>query len=194
VVCYSQYFEGEIIYKNAFTSKIPNVTGEQMGKIMGTTQNYFIKDGNYKSFVDGTSIIMQQFDSKTNRLYNKTNNSDTLFWFDASINTDEVINFEIIKNKEKILGFDCDALVLHTKSGTTTFYYSSKYMVATKYYTNHNYGNWNYFINKSQSLPLKIVVENKQLVMESVAMEIKSMDLGDMYFNIPFTVPIKQSK
>lgn len=47
---------------------------------------------------------MQLYDYKTNRIYNKTPQSDALNWFDASANTDEVISFEIKKNAEKILG------------------------------------------------------------------------------------------
>ena len=191
---YAQYFEGEIIYNNKFTSKFPNVTGEQMGKIIGTKQEYFIKGGNYKSFTDGTSITTQFYDYKTNRLYNKSHKSDTLYWFDASVNTDDVISFEIIKSKEKILGIDCDALILKTKSGTTTFYYSSKYKVNSTLYAKHNYGNWYYFINKSEALPLKTVIENKQFIMESTATEVKPMDLGNNYFDIPINTPIKQSK
>src|ERR1051325_11563956 len=94
----AQIFQGEIVYNNKYTSKMKNLTDEMLNVMMGTKQEYFIKGGNYKSFLNGLSIIMQLYDYKTNRIYSRTAKSDTLYWFDASINTDTVTSFEIKKN------------------------------------------------------------------------------------------------
>ena len=45
---YGQTFEGKIVYQNSYKSKISNVTDAQFGSMMGTTQEYFIKKGNYR--------------------------------------------------------------------------------------------------------------------------------------------------
>lgn len=190
---HGQNFEGEIIYSNHFTSKMQNFTDEQLGAMIGTKQEYLIKGGNYKSFLNGQSITMQLYDYKTNRIYNRKSNADTLYWFDASINTDEVVSFEVKKNAEQILGNNCDAIIMKTKTGTTTIYYSSIYKVDSRIYENHHYGNWAFYVAKTKSLPLKTIVETNQFKMESTAVEIKSMDLGSNYFNIDPKTPTKKS-
>lgn len=189
----AQNFEGEIIYSNHFTSKMKNFTDAQLAAMIGTKQEYLIKGGNYKSFLNGQSITMQLYDYKTNRLYNRKPNSDTLYWFDASVNTDEVISFEIEKNAEKILGNNCDAIIMKTKTGTTTIYYNSKYKVDSKIYANHNYSNWAFYVGKTKSLPLKTVIETNQFKMESTATEIKPIKLSDNFFNIDPKTPVKKS-
>ena len=190
---HGQSFEGEIVYSNHFTSKMQNFTDEQLAAIIGTKQEYLIKGGNYKSFLNGQSITMQLYDYKANRIYNRKPKSDTLYWFDASINTDEVVSFEIKKNAEQILGNNCDAIIMKTKTGTTTIYYTSKYKVDSRIYENHNYSNWAFYVGKTKSLPLKTVVETTSFKMESTATEIKPMELGDDYFKIDPKTPVKKS-
>jgi hypothetical protein len=190
---YSQNFEGEIIYSNHFTSKTKNFTDEQLEAMIGSKQEYLIKGGSYKSFLNGQSVTMQLYDYRTNRIYNKTPKSDTLYWFDASTNTDDVVSFEVKKNVEKILGNQCDAIVMKTKTGTTTIFYSSRYTIDIKIYKNHHYSNWAFYVEKTQSLPLKTVVETNSFRMESTATEIKPLELGAEYFNIDSKTPIKKS-
>jgi hypothetical protein len=187
-------FEGEIIYHNKFISKIPNVTGEQIGMMIGTTQEYFIKDASYKSRINGSIMVLQLYDPKTNRLYNKKPASDTLYWIDAASSSGDVVNYEIFKNKEKVLGLDCDALVVYTKNDTTTLYYSPKYKAEASLYAKHNYGNWFFFLSKSGALPLKTVFRSRQFIMESVAVEVKPMQLTNNYFAIPPGAPLKKSE
>jgi hypothetical protein len=190
---HAQNFEGEIVYRNQFTSKMKNFTDEQLGTMIGTKQEYFIREGNYKSFLNGQSITMQLYDYKNNRIYNRTPKSDTLYWFDASTNTDEVISFEINKNKEKIMGNQCDAIIIKTKTGTTTIFYSSRYKVDSKIYENHHYSNWAFYVGKAKALPLKTIIETNNFRMESTATEIKPLELGTDYFNLDSKTPIKKS-
>lgn len=190
---YAQDFEGEIIYTNHFASKTANFTDEQLEAIIGSKQQYFIKGGNYKSFLNGQSVTMQLYDYRTNRIYNMTPKSDTLYWFDASTNTDEVVSFETKKNVEIILGNQCDAIIMKTKTSTTTIFYSSRYTIDSRIYKNHHYSNWSFYIEKTQSLPLKTIVEANTFRMESTAIEIKPMELGVGYFDIDSNTPIKKS-
>jgi hypothetical protein len=190
---HGQNFEGEIVYSNHFTSKMKNFTNEQLEEIIGTKQEYLIKGGNYKSFLNGQSITMQLYDYKTNRIYNRKPNSDTLYWFDAITNTDEVVSFEIKKNAEKILGKLCDEIIMKTKTGTTTIFYCSQYKVDCKLYENHNYSNWAFYVEKAKALPLKTIVETSNFRMESIATQIKSLELESEYFSIDPKTPIKKS-
>ncbi len=190
---YCQNFEGEIIYKNYITSKIESYTDEQLGQLVGTKQEYFIKNGCYKSFLNGVSITMQSYDYKTNKIYSRTPKSDTLYWFEASVNSDAVTSFEIKKNAEIILGHQCDVIIMKTKSGTTTIFYSNKYKVDSKLYIKHNYSNWNFYVNHTKSLPLKTIIETDGFRLESTAVEIKPMNLSDDYFNIDPKTPTRKS-
>ena len=189
----SQNFEGEIIYSNTFKSKLPNFTDEQLQLLIGDKQEYFIREGNYKSLTNGQALSVQLYINKTNRIYNKTPKTDTLYWFDASVNTDTVTSFEIKKNAEKILGYQCDAIIMKTKTGTTTIYYNEKYKVDIKFYMKHNYSNWSFYVNQAGALPLKTVVEASQFRMESTAVELKPMDLGADFFDIDPKAPVKKS-
>lgn len=192
-ILHSQSFEGEIIYANRFTSKMKNFTDEQLGKMMGTKQEYLIKGGNYKSFLNGQSVTMQQYDYKTNRIYNRTPKADTLYWLDASTNTDEVTSYEIKKNAGKVLGNNCDAIILKTRTGTTTIFYSPKYKVDSSLYTRHHYSNWAFYVSKTGALPLKTIIETWQFKMESTATEIKKLQLSDDYFKIDPSTPTEKS-
>ena len=48
ITSFGQTFEGEIVYKNTYKSKLPNVTSEQFTTMIGSTQEYFIENGDYK--------------------------------------------------------------------------------------------------------------------------------------------------
>lgn len=55
---FSQTFEGKIIYANTYKSKSPKLKDEQLNSMMGTTQEYYIKGGNYKSVFNGAFVKM----------------------------------------------------------------------------------------------------------------------------------------
>lgn len=54
ITSFGQTFEGKIVYKNSYKSKMPNMTDEQFTTMMGSTQEYFIKNGDYKSVANGS--------------------------------------------------------------------------------------------------------------------------------------------
>lgn len=190
----SQNFEGQIVYKIDCVSKIENVPNESMNTLIGTRQEYFIRNGAYKSVPNGLKLAMQQYDPKSNRLYNKTTESDTLYWFDAAANADSVTSFEVKKNAETIMGNACDALIMHTLSGnTTTVYYSPKYKMDAKAFAKHKFGNWAFMVQKTNAVPLKTVLETPQFTMTSTATEVKNMKLGDGYFTVSPQAPVKKS-
>src|SRR5882672_9106198 len=116
-ITHGQDFVGKVVYKNEYKSKLANATSAQLSAMMGTTQEYFIKGGNYKSLTNGTFFQWQLYINKDNKLYNKMSNSATILWNDGAVNPDEVIKAEINKGVIDILGHKCDELVLTCKSG-----------------------------------------------------------------------------
>ena len=180
-----QNFEGKIVYKNSYTSKMPGVTDEQFTSMMGNTQEYYIKDGNYKSVVNGSLLQWQLYVNKDNKLYTKMSNSETLLWNDALTNTDDVVQSEINKGVIELLGYKCDELILTCKSGIQKYYFNSKLSVDPKKFENHKFGNFYEFLSKTNSLPLKSVVENQQFILESIATEVKPMTFEKTLFELP---------
>lgn len=85
----------------------------------------------------------------------------------------------------EVLGYKCDELVLTCKSGIQKYYFNTKFSVNTKLYENHKFGNWYDFLSKSNSLPLKSIIDNGQFTLESVAIEVKEMKVDNTIFDLP---------
>ena len=185
IASFGQSFEGKVVYKNTYKSKMPNVTDEQFTTMMGSTQEYFIKNGDYKSVANGSLFQWQLYVNKENKLYNKMANSETLIWNDGATNSDEILKAEINKTVTEILGYMCDELILTCKSGTQKYYFNTKLSVDTKLFINHKFGNWYDFLSRTNSLPLKSIVDNEQFILESVATEVTEMKLNEAFFDLP---------
>jgi len=190
---FGQSFEGKILYTNSYKSKIPKMTDQQWTAMMGSTQEYLIKGGDYKSIVNGTLVQWQLYVNKDNKLYNKMSNSKTVFWNDGNTNSDSVLNVEINKGVTEILGYKCDEVILTCKSGVQKYYFNSKLSVDTKLFTNHKFGNWYDYLSKTNSLPLKSIIETAQFTMESVATEVKPMKLDTKTFELPTGIKTEKS-
>ena len=193
ITSFGQTFEGKIVYKNTYKSKMPNVTDEQFTIMMGSTQEYFIKSGDYKSVANGSFFQWQLYVNKDNKLYSKMANSETLLWNDGATNPDEILKTEVNKGVTEILGYKCDELVLTCKSGIQKYYFNTMLSVDTKLFANHKFGNWYDFLSKSNSLPLKSIVDNGQFTLESVAIEIKEMKLDKTLFELKADVKTMKS-
>lgn len=190
---YGQSFEGKVVYKNNYKSKIANVTNEQFSSMMGTTQEYYIKGGNYKSSGNGTFFQWQLYSNKDNRLYSKMSNSPAILWNDGSVNADEVVKAEINKGVIDILGHQCDELILTCKSGVQKYYFSSKLKVDPKLFEKHKFGNWNEVMSRTSALPLRMIIDSPQFTVESSAIEIVPMKLDDKFFELPADSKLEKS-
>lgn len=182
---FGQNFQGKIVYQNTYVSKLPNVSSEQFTSMLGSTQTYIIKDGDYKSSVNGTMFQWQLYINKDNKLYNKFSNSETIFWNDGASNSDEVLKVEVNKGVTEILGYQCDEVVLTCKSGIQKYYFNSNLGVDVSLFEGHLYGNWYEYIKVAKSLPLKSVVDNAQFTMTSLATEVIEMKLDSKEFQLP---------
>lgn len=185
VTVFGQTFEGKITYQNSYTSKLPNVQDQQFNAMMGTTQEYIIKGGDYKSSSNGTLVQWQLYINKDNKLYNKMSNSETIFWNDGNTNPDSIISVEINKGVTEILGYKCDEVILTCKSGVQKYYFNQKISVDISLFKNHLYGNWYDFLKVSKSLPLKSIIETQQFTLVSEAKEVKEMKLDNKEFQLP---------
>jgi hypothetical protein len=180
-----QNFEGKVVYKNTFKSKLPNVTDDMFTQMLGSSIEYNFKNGNYRTSSNGSFVLWQLYVKEDNRLYTKTSNSSAIYWTDGSENKDEVLKSELKKNALQILGHQCDELVLTCKSGVQKYYFSSKFKIDPKLFENHKFGNFSEYVSKSKAVPLKIVVDNAQFNMESVADSVVEEKINDELFHLP---------
>ncbi len=169
------------------------MTNQQWATMMGSTQEYLIKGGDYKSTFNGTVVQWQLYLNKDNKLYTKMASPETAFWNDASIQGDEILKAEVTKGVTEILGYKCDEVILTCKSGVQKYYFNSKLAVDPKLFTNHKFGNWFDYLSKSNALPLKSIVETAQFTMESVATEVKQMKLDASTFELPAGIKTEKS-
>lgn len=189
----AQSFEGTVLYKTAYKSKLPSVSDQQFKDMMGTEMKWSIKGASYRSDVNGTLMQWQLYVDDENKLYTKMANSEAAIWNDALLNPDEVISSELHPGAEEILGYKCDELVLNCKSGVQKYYFSSKFPLDAKLFTRHNFGNWYAFLSKSHAMPLKTIVDTPQFTAESIAVDIKPGKLDSSLFDLPAGLVTRKS-
>lgn len=192
-ITFGQAFEGKITYANSFKSKNTQFKDEQWKAMLGATQEYYIKGGDYKSVTNGTFAQWQLYINKDNKFYNKMSNSESVFWNDASIQGDEVFKVVINKNVTEVLGYKCDEVILTCKNGVQKYYFNTELSVDTKLFANHKFGNWFDYLSKSNALPLKSIIETAQFTLESTATEVKPMKLEAKIFELPTGIKTEKS-
>jgi len=190
---FAQSFEGKLTYQNSFKSKMPNVTDELFTEMMGKSWEYSMKGASYHTACNGTLLQWQLYLPKENKLYSKFSNSPAILWNDGAVNADSVIKTELNKNALEILGNSCDELILTCKSGVQKYYFSSKYKVDPALFQNHKFGNWYTYISQAKAMPLKIVIDNAQFTLESIATAVKKERVNEQLFTLPADAKLEKS-
>jgi len=189
-----QNFEGKITYKISCISNLKDYSDGQVCSGVPLTQDYFIKNGDYKFvFSDSSDYQWMLYVNKENKIYNKMSWSDTIYWKDGTEIIDTILKVEIIEKAAKICGLQCDEIIFICKDEIHKFYYNTQISVDKNIFINHKYGNLYDFYKKSNSLVLKEIVENKYLTIESCATEIKRMKIDEEFFKLPPTSIISKS-
>jgi hypothetical protein len=192
-MAFSQFFEGKIVYENKYQSKLPNMTDQQFSAMMGNIQEFHIKGGNYKSALNGTLLQWQLYSNADNKLYTKMAGSQAVLWNDGAVNSDEVRKAEINRGVIEILGYSCDELILTCKNSVQRYYFSSHLKADPKLFENHKLYNWYEYVSRANALPLKMIIDNQQFVLECTAVEIKAMSLDDALFQLPAGTKLEKS-
>ncbi len=190
----AQNFEGKIVYANSFKSKNQQIVDAQWLALMGNQNEYFIKEGDYKTIANGKLMQWQLYINEDNKLYNKMSNSPIAYWNDGNTNADTVLNAQFNKGVTEVLGYKCDELVLTCKSGVQKYYFNAKISANASLYAKHKFGNWSEYLSRAKALPLKSVIENAQFIMESVATEVVPLKLDAKLFLLPEGVKVEKSQ
>ncbi len=190
---FGQSFEGIITYSSKFQGKSIFMSAVQWTDLMGENQEYFIKGGNYKSVGNGTLVEWQLYRSAENNIYTKTSESDSALWNDAYVQADEVLSAEVNKGALEVLGYRCDELILTCKSGVQKYYYHAAFPVDPEVFVNHRLGNWYAFVSRSKALPLKMIIDSENFLVERTAVAIKPLKLDAATFELPAGMKTKKS-
>ncbi|MBL7932544.1 MAG: hypothetical protein JNL60_11615 [Bacteroidia bacterium] len=179
------YFEGQVVYNNTYKSKDPKITDKRFAAMFGSTHNYFVdKNGNYRTETNGMFAQWQMYLSADNKIYNKMTYTDTVFWNSGLDYDDQVLNVSVKKHALKILGYDCDELVLTCRSGVQKYYYSSKLAIDPEKYKNHLFANYYNYVSRAKALPLKMIIEDQGFIMESTVTSVTYKPLAKDFFKL----------
>jgi len=193
VACPGQSFEGKVTYETDYKSKIPNVTDALFTEMMGKSQEYTLKNGNYKTTANGTFLQWQLYINRDNKLYTKFSNSASILWNDGAVNPDSVLKTEFNKGIIDVLGYKCDELILTCRSGIQKYYFNSKLKIDPKLFENHKFGNWYQYLSQSQAVPLKMILDNAQFSVVIVATAIQPQKIDDQLFLLPADAKLEKS-
>jgi hypothetical protein len=189
---FAQHFEGKIVYKDVYKSRVSNLTDEQLTTMLGTTREYYIKDGDYKSVFNGSFFQWLLYINSDNKLYVKFSGFDTLIWNDGATYADSILKVENRKTVTQVLGYTCDEVVLTCTSGKEIYYFNTQLSVDPKLFANHKYVNWFAYLSNAKSLPLKSIIEQKEFTVESVATSVTPMKLEKAFFALPPNAKTKE--
>lgn len=192
-ISFGQKFEGKIIYSNTSVSNIPNIASESLNLLMGTTQEYIIKKGNYKSINNGTLLEWQLYINKTGKFYIKATSSETIFCTtDDNHQEDEILSIKLNKNASKILGYNCDELIVKYNRQVQKYYFNSEIIIDTKLFENNKFKNWYGNLLRANALPLKIIIESFGFTNETIATEIIPLKIEDKTFELPQGIKVEE--
>lgn len=176
---FGQNFEGKIVYKVDFKDSSANFN------FSAIDQEYF-KDGNFKVVSTDSIYQWSLYINSENKYYTKLANSDTIRWTDGTLNHDSIISMHINKNVLKILGYDCDELIMTCNNGIKKYYYSSSnFKINAKQFIKYKSGNWTDFLLITNSLPLMQIEDGKNVHTKIVAIETAKIKLDETFFKLP---------
>lgn len=187
-------FAGKVSYRIQFRSKQPTVTSSSLEQALGSSEDFFVKNGKYKATYNGNVMQYQIYHCDNNRLFTKKSTSPMIEWQDAGISKDSVLSSKINPDAIQILGYSCDELVLTTATSTEKYYFSPRFHMDSTDYVMHKYGNWATYVGIAKAVPLKMIIETPEFIMTAYATEAKKMELPEGFFNLPSGVMTYKAK
>ena len=191
----AQSFEGIIKYAVEPKNPTPGfISEEEFHKknpnLKSHNELFFYKNGNYK-WVNNKNIDL--YDVTKKRVYTYVIGADTSLWNDATYASDSILEIKKTLNKDTVLGFICESMMIRTKWGKTTFsFHRNQLKIDASKLADHTYKYLNEFLKEANCLPLKIVYKSAFDLVSYTAIEIKEQPIDDKEFLIPaFRYPIK---
>ena len=186
-------FEGYISYEHKFGSSNKYYNDSSDRKFLGTHSDYYYKDGNYKWLSYDCYNLMDLHLRKDDMNYFLTSKSDTLYVSNSTNPNERILDYKISESKDKILGYSCRILTIRTVSlnekdsfiWKRDFYFSDEVKMNPEMFKNRNHNSQNFISSKMNSLPLKIVVHQRDRDIIWEATKITWEKLDNSFFQIP---------
>lgn len=179
----SNNFQGKITYNIQYLDSLGNeLNAESLKK--DTKMLYYISNGNYKS-LNEKGELTQLYNSSSNKYF--FNYQGQIQAMDASLKFPKSGRVNKLEGEQTVLNRNCKKLSITSELGTTTYFYSEDIKVDQEKFTNHNFGNWNLFLNStfgSLSLKYKTVNPATGVITIVEAIEIEQIELTQNDFNI----------
>lgn len=190
----NNYFEGRITYKHEIVSKNSELDSSLLIKILGRGSTLFFKEGNFLHKYDGGLFKQDLYNKKNNKIYITKVDSDTTFWSDCGMPGDTILNFSFTPKKEKILGIDCDELIIYFKNKTESDYYNSDSIrINPDWLKNFKFDGENLIDQKEKAIFLKHKTEYPNFILVETATGFYREKLDESIFEIaPNQILIEQ--
>lgn len=179
----SNNFEGKITYSIKYLDSLGNELNADSLK-MDKKMYYFISNGNYKS-LNEKGEITQLYNYMTNKYY--FNYQDQIQVMDASFKFPKSGMVKKLDGEQTILNRKCKKLNITSELESTIYFYAEDVKVDYEKFTNHNFGNWNLFLNATLgalSIKYETIDTTTGITTIMEAIEIKQIELTEKDFDI----------
>ena len=196
-----KYFEGVIKYKQEYTLKSDQLTYESAEQSFAKTIELYIKDCDNVHISTGGRIAEEWTIKTDSGVYIREHSSETYRYLPSKWNSLKDLSdwnakndrpkdsalYILTQKKETILGILCDELIIKNKTGSVTFYFNNDTLnLCSDWYANNRLVWFNHFyVDKINSIYLKLTLENKHWSSTRIATSIEHKKLDPTFFQIP---------
>jgi hypothetical protein len=191
----NNYFEGIITYRVDIEISNFLIDSTLIRKAVGSTSQLFFKEGNYIETNDGGQFSKTIYRKQDNKEFTEKTGTDTSIWTDCSRTGDKILKLELNPKKEKVLGIDCDELIIYYNNRTESDYYNSdSFHINPNWFTNYVKDGENEIDLKEQAVCLKHKVEYPGFTFILSATSFSRRELDDNIFRLPFNQVMVEGK
>lgn len=160
---------------------------------IGTKVEVFYKKGNWLEKLNGKQFNWRLFLTKENRVYKANTYRDEkqfITWMHGGYlqDVEKVLQVEVNRHAEEILGHDCNQIILYTKQDTFQYFFSNDLPVNYRYFEKCRVLCFNVWTRYAQAMPLKMVFSRKsfgRVKYTMTATSIQSMSIDNRVFTMP---------
>ncbi|MCL9804423.1 hypothetical protein NAT51_02745 [Flavobacterium amniphilum] len=192
--CFSQEFEGKIIFKISY---LPNknavIDTTELKKSLGSKMEFTVSNGKYKEITDSDFLTYKLYLPSENRLYFQERIAPgKLFYYRGDKTANTPFQHKIIKKAGTVLGYDCDKLVYKNDKYEMTFYYAPKLKVNPDHCRNFTFTNKNKISKLMSALFLKHTIVTKDFIATMEAVEVIPMKIEESEFAKPENLTVEE--
>lgn len=182
----TDYFEGKVNYKHEVIIKNMNLDSSLIKKIIGEGSTLFFKDGNYMHDYNGGLFRRDLYRREDNKIYFWKYDSDTCYWIDCGKAGEEIVELLFTPNKEKILGIQCDELVIHYKDKIVSDYFNSDSLtINPDWFKNYKLDGQHIIDEKEKAICLKNKIEYPEFIFFQTAVSFSREKIDGRIFELP---------